>query len=151
VPFPGDAPAVTALLGEHVTALVATWSGVMEQVKSGRLRALAVAGRERIPALPDVPTLAEYGASTPAASGFREFDVSAWLAALAPAHTPQDVVTRLSTMFITALQAPELRARLVSQGLYPDDTCGTAFATRLKAESDYYGRVIRDANIGAQQ
>ena len=92
VPFPGDAPAVTALLGEHVSALAAAYSGVMEQIKSGGFRALVVAGRDRIPTLPDVPTLAEYGASTPAASGFRDFDVSAWLAVLAPAHTPQDVV-----------------------------------------------------------
>ncbi len=151
VPFPGDAPAVTALLGEHVTALVAAYSGVMEQIKSGRFRALAVAGRERIPALPDVPTLAEYGASTPTASGFRDFDVSAWLAALAPAHTPQDVVAHLSTLFVTALQAPELKTKLLSQGLYPDNTCGAAFAARLKTEFDYYGRVIREANIGVQQ
>src|SRR5262249_11299542 len=79
VPFPGDAPAVPALLGGHVTALVATYSGVMEQVKSGKFRVLATTGRERIAALPNVPTVAEYGASTPTASGFRDFDVSAWL------------------------------------------------------------------------
>jgi len=151
VPFPGDAPAVTALLGEHVSALVAAYSGVMEQIKSGGFRALAVAGRDRIPALPDVPTLAEYGASTPAASGFRDFDVSAWLAVLAPAHTPQDVVAHLSTLFVAALEAPELKAKLLSQGLYPDNTCGAAFTARLKTEFDYYGRVIREANIGVQQ
>lgn len=151
VPFSGDAPAVTALLGGHVTALVAAYSGVMEQVRSGRFRALVSTGGERIPALPDVPTLGEYGVSTPAASGFRNFDVSAWLGALAPARTPQDVVTHLIALFMSALQAPELKAKLLSQGLYPDGTCGSAFAARLRNEFDYYGRIIREANIGAQQ
>ena len=151
VPFPGDAPAVAALLGGHVTALVATYSGVMEQVKSGRFRVLATAGRERIEALPDVPTLSEYAVSTPASSGFRDFDISGWLGALAPARTPQDVVTHLSGLFVSALRAPELNAKLLSQGLYPDNTCGPAFAARLKNEFVYYGRVIREANIGAQQ
>jgi tripartite-type tricarboxylate transporter receptor subunit TctC len=151
VPFPGDAPAVAALLGGHVTALVAAYSGVMEQVRSGRFRVLITTGRERIAALPDVPTLGEYGARTPAASDFRDFDVSAWLGALAPARTPQDVVTHLSALFRSALQAPELNAKLLSQGLYPDNTCGPAFAARLKNEFDYYSRVIREANIGAQQ
>jgi len=151
VPFPGDTPAVTALLGGHVAALVATYSGVMEQVKSGKFRVLATTGRERIAALPDVPTVAEYGASIPAASGFRNFDVSAWLGAFAPARTPQDVVAHLSVSFMSALQAPELKAKLLSQGLYPDNTCGSAFDARLKNEFHYYGRVIREANIGAQQ
>jgi tripartite-type tricarboxylate transporter receptor subunit TctC len=151
VPFSGDAPAVTALLGDHVTALVAAYSGVMEQVRSGRFRVLVTTGGERIPALPDVPTLGEYGVSTPAASGFRDFDVSAWLGALAPAGTPQDVVTHLIALFMSALQAPELKAKLLSQGLYTDSTCGSAFAARLRNEFDYYGRIIREANIGAQQ
>src|SRR5262249_23844471 len=151
VPFPGDAPAVPALLGGHVTALVATYSGVMEQVKSGKFRVLATTGRERIAALPNVPTVAEYGASTPTASGFRDFDVSAWLSALAPARTPQDVITHLSALFMSALQAPEIKTKLLSQGLYPDNTCGSAFAARLKDEFEYYGRVIREAKIGVQQ
>jgi hypothetical protein len=53
-------------------------------------------------------------------------------------------------LFVSALQVPELNAKLLSQGLYPDNTCGSAFADRLKSEFDYYGRVIREANIGAQ-
>jgi tripartite-type tricarboxylate transporter receptor subunit TctC len=52
---------------------------------------------------------------------------------------------------VAALEAPELKAKLLSQGLYPDNTCGAAFTARLKTEFDYYGRVIREANIGVQQ
>jgi tripartite-type tricarboxylate transporter receptor subunit TctC len=151
VPFPGDAPAVTALLGDHVAALVASYPGVMEQVKSGRLRVIATAGRERIEALPDVPTIGEYGGITPLLSSLRGFDVSGWLGVFAPARTPKEVAAHLSGLFLSALQTPELKAKLLSQGLYPDNTCGPAFATRLKFEFDYYGRVIREANIGAPQ
>jgi tripartite-type tricarboxylate transporter receptor subunit TctC len=151
VPFPGDAPAVTALLGEHVTGLVAAYSGVMEQVKSGSFRALATTGRERIATLPEVPTVAQYGATTGVLSGFRDFDVSAWLGLFAPAHTPRDVTAHLSALFLSALQVPELKAKLLSQGLYPDNTCGPDFADRLKNEFDYYGHVIHEAKIGAQQ
>jgi tripartite-type tricarboxylate transporter receptor subunit TctC len=149
VPFPGDAPAVTALLGEHVTALVATYSGVMEQVASGKLRVIAATGRERIPALPVVPTVAEYGGGGAPSSGYKDFDVSAWLGVLAPAGAPQDTIASLSKFFVAALRTPELTSKLIQQGLYPDAICGSAFAAQLKTNYEYYGRVIRDENIKA--
>jgi tripartite-type tricarboxylate transporter receptor subunit TctC len=80
VPFSGDAPAVTALLGGHVTAIVATYSAVMEQVASRRLRVLAVTGREREAALPDVPTIAE---STAGAQGIQATRILTLLVGLA--------------------------------------------------------------------
>jgi tripartite-type tricarboxylate transporter receptor subunit TctC len=147
VPFTGDAPAVAALLGEHVTAIIASYSGVMEQVASGKLRVLAVIGRERIASLPGVPTVAEYGSSI-ADFGYKDFDLSAWLGVLAPAHTPPDAIANLSMHFVSALEAPELNSKLLPQALYPDSTCGPAFAARLKKDYEYYGRVIRDAKIG---
>jgi tripartite-type tricarboxylate transporter receptor subunit TctC len=150
VPFPGDAPAVTALLGEHVTALVASYSGVMEQVTSGKVRVLAATGRERIAALPVVPTVAEYGGGSVQASGYRDFDISAWLGVLAPAGTPRDMIAYLTRLFVTALRTPEVTSKLTQQGLYPDGACGSAFAARLKANYEYYGRVIGEENIKAE-
>ncbi len=146
VPFPGDAPAVTALLGAHVNALVATYSGVMEQLSSGKLRGLATTGRERIAAMPALPAVAEFGGSN-SDSDYKDFHVAGWLGLLAPARTPRDQVDDLTGLFLSALQKPELNARLVAQGLYPDTTCGDAFARRLRKEYDYYGRVIREARI----
>jgi tripartite-type tricarboxylate transporter receptor subunit TctC len=147
VPFAGDAPAVTALLGDHVTAIMATYSGVMEQVASGKLRVLAVTGRERIAPLPDVPTVAEYGGSI-ADSGYKDFDVSGWLGLLAPAHTPPDVVADLQMRFASALQTPELKSKLLPLAQYADGTCGAAFAAQLKKDYEYYGRVVHEAKIG---
>jgi tripartite-type tricarboxylate transporter receptor subunit TctC len=147
VPFPGDAPAVTALLGGHVTALVATYSGVMEHSVSGKLRVLATTGRQRIAALQNVPTIAEYGRGTNSTGGYNEFDVSAWIGLVAPARTPTDQIEYLSRLFASALQTPELTAKLLAQGLYPDGTCGAPFATQLKKDYQYYGRVIREAKI----
>jgi tripartite-type tricarboxylate transporter receptor subunit TctC len=151
VPFPGDAPAVTTLLGEHVTALLAAYSGVMEQVTSGKFRVLAATGRQRIAALPAVPTVAEYeGSSSVPASRLKDFDATAWLGLLAPAGTPQDTIRYLNGIFVTALQTPEVTSKLIQQGLYPDGTCGAAFAARLKTDYEYYGRVISEENIKAE-
>ena len=147
VPFPGDAPAVTALLGGHVTALVATYSGVMEQAASGQLRLLATTGRERIAAVPEVPTLAEYADSSVRAPGYKDFDVSAWLSLLAPARTPLETIVQLERLFASALQAPEVKSKLLAQGIYPNLACGTAFAERLKSDYEFYGRVIREVSI----
>jgi tripartite-type tricarboxylate transporter receptor subunit TctC len=147
VPFPGDAPAVTALLGGHVSALVATYPGVIDQLSSGRLRALATAGRERIAALPNLPAIAEYGSGSSPQSEYKDFDVFGWFGLLAPARTPRDQIDYLTGVFTSALQTPELSAKLLAQGIYPEVACGAAFVQRLKTDYEYYGRVIRDARI----
>jgi tripartite-type tricarboxylate transporter receptor subunit TctC len=113
VPFSGDARAVTTLLGGHVTAIVATYSAVMEQVASRKLGVLAVTGREREAALPDVPTIAEYGRGT-GDSGYKDFDVTGWLGVLAPAHTPSDLIANLSGQFVSALAMPEVKSKLLA-------------------------------------
>jgi tripartite-type tricarboxylate transporter receptor subunit TctC len=122
----------------------------MEQVASGKLRVIAAIGRERIAALPVAPTVAEYGGDSVQASGYRDFDVSAWLGVLAPAGTPQDSIASLSKLLVAALRTPELTSTLIQQGLYPDGACGSAFATRLKKDYEFYGRVIREEKIGSE-
>jgi tripartite-type tricarboxylate transporter receptor subunit TctC len=146
VPFAGDAPAVTALLGGHVSAVVAAYSSVMEPIALGKLRPLATTGRERIAGLPNVPSVAEYGGS-PVSADYGNMDVTGWLGLLAPARTPQKTIEQLTGLFVSALQTPELNAKLLAQGLYPNVTCGAAFGARLKEDYEHYGRVIREANI----
>jgi tripartite-type tricarboxylate transporter receptor subunit TctC len=138
VPYPGDAPAVTALLGAHVTSVVANYQAVSEQLKAGKLRALATASPTRIVSLPEVPTIAE--------SGFDNFDVGVWYGIVAPAQTPKEILSELAGMFTQALQEPGVKARLVAQQLYPVGTCGSDYADYLHKQYDGYGRIIRDAN-----
>jgi len=141
VPYPGDTPAVNALLGEHVTSVFTSYLTVVEQLKAGKLRALAIASRTRVEALPDVPTVAE--------SGYKDYEAEGWNGLVAPAKTPKETVSQLAGWFTAAMQVPEVRAKLVVQGLYPVGTCGADFAAHLRKKYDDYGRAIREANIKA--
>ena len=142
IPYPGGAPAVNALLGSHVTAVFANYSEVVEQLKAGTLRALATASKTRIEPLPDVPTVAELG--------YKDYDVEVWFGVVAPAKTPKDVVAQLSGWFTAAMQAPDVKPKLLNLGLYPVGMCGADFAAHIRKQYDEYGRVIRAANIKAE-
>jgi tripartite-type tricarboxylate transporter receptor subunit TctC len=148
VPFPaGDAPAVSALLGGHITVLLATYSGVMEQLKAGTLRPIAVTERVRIAPLPDVPTVAESGHQGFAESESKDFEASGWLGVVAPAGTSKEVIAHLSTLFASALKAPEVTSKLLPQALYPVGSCGADFGSYIRKQYDEYARTIREANI----
>ena len=142
VPYAGMAPAVNELLGEHVTAMSSTYSNVAEHMKAGKLRALAVTTPNRIEMLPDVPTIAE--------SGHKDHEVDAWYASFAPQKTSHQMVTQLVGWCRAATEAPEVKAKLAIQGLYPVGKCGTEFGDYLRKQYDEYGRVIRESNIKAE-
>jgi tripartite-type tricarboxylate transporter receptor subunit TctC len=142
VPYTGAAPAVTALLGEHVTAAFYGYPGVVEQLKSGRLRALATTSRNRIESIPDVPTVAEYG--------YKDYEVNFWFGLFTPARTPKDAASRLAGWVTAAMRTPEVKSKLSAQGYYPVGMCGEDFAALLRKQYDEYGRVIREANIKAE-
>jgi tripartite-type tricarboxylate transporter receptor subunit TctC len=142
VPYSGPGLALNALLGEHVTSYFGNYTDAAEQVKAGRLRALAVASRERIDVLPDVPTVAE--------SGFRDYEVEGWFGLFAPAKTPNDTLAALAGYFTAAMRAPSVRARLAVLGLYPVEICGADFAALIRRQHDEYGRIIREARISGQ-
>jgi len=139
VPFSGNAPAVNALLGGHVTSVIVNYPEVSEQVKSGKLRALATTLLARLEETPDVPTVAE--------SGFPEFETETWIGLVAPPKTPQGVAAQLAAWTVSALQASEVKAKLLAVGLSPVALCGTDFAAYLRKQHDEYDRVIRAANI----
>jgi tripartite-type tricarboxylate transporter receptor subunit TctC len=141
VPYAGDAPAVSALLGEHVTSVLFTYAAVAAQVSAGKLRVLATVSRERIAQLPGVPTVAE--------AGFGEIETDGWFGLFAPARTPTNMLARLASSFTTALHAPEIKAKLAVLGHEPVAMCGAEFAADLKKRFEEYGRVIREASIKA--
>jgi tripartite-type tricarboxylate transporter receptor subunit TctC len=139
IPYPGGPPAVNALLGAHITAMLANYSDVADHLKAGKLRALAVASRGRIAPLPEVPTVAE--------SGYEGYDLNVWVGVLAPAKTPNDKTSQLAGWFTAAMKAPEVEQKLVTLGYYPVGLCGADFSAHIRKQFEEYGRVIRDANI----
>jgi tripartite-type tricarboxylate transporter receptor subunit TctC len=139
VPFTGGAPAVNALLGQHVTTVIANYNEVMEQLKAGNLRALAVASRQRLKAIPDVPTFIE--------AGYKDFEASAFFGVVTTAGTPKDTVAQLDAMLTAALKDPGVSAKLVAQGLDMVGACGETFRAHIKRQHEIYTRAIQDAGI----
>ena len=142
VPYGGNAPAVSALLGGHLTTVYADYPTVVEQLKAGTLRALATGARTRAEPLPDVPTVAE--------AGFKDYDLDIWYGLVAPARTPKEVLNGLADQVSAAVAAPEMKPKLALQGLYPVVSCGADFAAHLRKQHDEYAKVIREAGIKPQ-
>jgi tripartite-type tricarboxylate transporter receptor subunit TctC len=141
VPYPGNVPAITALLGGHVTSALGNYPEIIEHVRAGRLRALATTVSSRVSLLPDVPTVAELG--------FSRYEAEVWLGLVAPVKTPQEKTSELASWILEAMRAPEIEAKLSRQGLFQRSLCGAQFAAHLRAQSDEYHRIVRDANIKA--
>jgi tripartite-type tricarboxylate transporter receptor subunit TctC len=139
LPYAGNAPAVTALLGGHVTSLFADYTVLAEHLAAGKLRALATASRSRIEPLPHVPTVAE--------SGYKDVEAEIWNGLLAPAKTPKETTTQLDAWLTDAMQVPEVRAKVVAHGFLPVGTCGADFSAFLRKQYVEFGCAIRESNI----
>jgi tripartite-type tricarboxylate transporter receptor subunit TctC len=139
VPYPGGATTINALLGAHVTAAVLNWSEIGEHVMAGKARALATMALQRIEPLPDLPTVAE--------SGYRDFETDVWFGVVAPAKTPKDTMAQLIDWFRAAVTAPQVKAKLVAQALYPKPKCGADFDAHLQRQTELYTRLIRELDI----
>jgi tripartite-type tricarboxylate transporter receptor subunit TctC len=139
VPYPGGATTINALLGEHITSAVLNWSEVGEHILAGKARALATMAAQRIEPLPDLPTVAE--------SGYKDFETDVWFGITAPAKTPKETMAQLIDWFGTAVVAPQVKAKLVAQALYPNPKCGADFAAHLKRQADLYTQLIHDLDF----
>jgi tripartite-type tricarboxylate transporter receptor subunit TctC len=140
VPYKGDAPAFTDLVGGQVQMMFAIMVTAVPHVKSGRLKPIALAGLQRAPSLPDVPTLSE--------AGLPGFDAGAWFGVMAPAGTPKDVVGRLNAEINKALQSQEVRDRLTPLGAAPTTMAPDQFSALIAKEREKWGKLVRDS--GAQ-
>ncbi len=136
VPYRGGAPAVLDLVGGKIHFVVSPLVVVIEHVRAGRLRALAVSTLQRSPLLPEVPTIAE-------AAGLPGFEVALWNGVLAPAGTPDAAVRRLSAEIGTILRMPEVRARLADQGSEPVGSTPEEFARFIAAELPKWAEMVR--------
>jgi len=142
VPYGGSGPAINTLMGGHVTSVFADYPTVVEQLKSGRLRALLTTARTRPEPLPDVPTLAETGISP--------YEADIFYGVMAPAKTPPEQLAQLIGWFTGAMKGDGMKARLGAQGLYPALRCGPEFGAYLRKQVEDYTRVVRESNIKAE-
>jgi len=135
IPYKGTAASLTAVVAGEVQFSFANVPAILGHVKSGRLRALAVAGPHRSDLMPDVPTLKE--------AGVEGVEVPVWYALLAPAATPREVVAALGNATARAARAPDTKQRLVEQGADPVGNTPDQFGKLLRAEVAKYAEVVR--------
>ncbi len=142
VSFNGGGQAITSTIGGHTPILYTSISTAAGHVKQGTVRALAVTGAQRSPALPDVPTLAEAGAPG------QESDII--LGVLVPVGTPRGVIDRLHREIVRIVALPDVRERLSALGFEPIASTPEELSDRIRWEIDKWAKIIRAANIKAQ-
>ena len=141
VPYKGGGPAMTDLLGARVTMYPAVPSTALPYVEAGKLRALAVTGSKRLPAMPDVPTVAE--------SGYPGFEAVNWYCFVAPGRTPKEIIDFWNRAILKALNDPQVKAELAKHGLDPAPGTPEELARYIDSETEKWGKVVRDAHISA--
>ena len=139
IPFKGMGAAYNDLVGGHVELSFPTIISSIPHINAGRLRALAVTPAARVPALPDIPTMAE--------AGVPGVVVLNWYGLIAPARTPKRVIDQLAGEAIKAIQAPDMAKRLVAEGSTAVGSSPQQFAAHLRAEHELWSRVIKQAGI----
>jgi tripartite-type tricarboxylate transporter receptor subunit TctC len=140
IPYKGTAPLVQDLLGGQLPlSIESSLSSAAANVKSGKLKGIAIITATRAPLLPDVPTVAE--------QGYPGFDVPIWFGLLGPANLPKDIVTLLNEAVVEGLKSPEAVERFAQIGAEPSTTTPEQFAEYIRAEGVRWGKVIRDAKI----
>lgn len=139
VPYKGSSGAVSDLVAGVVETSFAGVPNALAQVPSGRLKALAVTTAKRIPQLPDVPTMQE--------AGVPGYEASVWLALLAPAGTPRDIVTRLNSEIAKLMAAPDTKKALSDAGVEVAPSTPEAMANYMVGEMERWGKVVKEAGI----
>ena len=141
VPYKGVAQALTALIAGEVQLMFASLPGSIDQIRAGRIRAIAVTSIKRSNAAPDIPTVSE--------SGVPGYEASSWFGILAPAGTPKDIVARLNADAMKAIRVREVNDLLVRQGMDPAGSTPAEFDAYLRTEIAKWTRVVREAGIKA--
>ena len=141
VAYRGGAPAMNDLLGGTLGSIFASPTDAVQLIATGKLRALASTGPQRMEVLPDVPTIAE--------SGFPGFEANNWYAFMAPSGTPPEVIDALNRAIVATLKDPDIVAKLQKLGLQPAPTTPAETAKYIHAESKKWGDLVKKIGIGA--
>ena len=139
VPYKGSSPGITDMMSGNIPMMFDNLPASLPHIQSGKLRALAVTGPQRSPALPDVPTLAE--------SGLAGFSVEPWFGLYGPAGLPASVVQKLDRALVEALATPEVRSKLLAAGFTPKSSSPQELETLTQTEYVRLGKIARDARM----
>jgi tripartite-type tricarboxylate transporter receptor subunit TctC len=142
IPYKGGGPAMIDLMAGHVDILFASVLEGSGNINSGKLKGLAVTHARRNPALPNVPTIAE--------AGLKGGESGSWIALLAPAGTPQDVVARIGSDVKEAVAAPDVAEKLIAQGAVPQSSTPGELQALIQKDLERYGKIIRDKGLKAE-
>ena len=142
VAYKGSGPALIDLVGGQVQLMFANLTAALPQVKTGRIRALAVTGEKRAAVAPELPTVTE--------AGVPGYVVVSWFGVLVPAATPREIVMRLNAILAQAMRAPDIRERLAGEGAEPAVGTPEQFAAFIRADIAQWTKVIKDAGIVAE-
>jgi tripartite-type tricarboxylate transporter receptor subunit TctC len=143
VPYRGGPPAFADVVGGRIPAMVSGMQGALPQIKGKKVRALAVTGKRRTAALPDVPTVAE-------ALGLADYEALNWQALLFPRGTPQPIVDRMASAVIGILRQDDVRKRIVDMGYEPIGNTPAEFAAVAAQEQTRWATIIQAANITSE-
>ena len=135
IPYKGGAPAATDLISGQIQVMFNTLPVILPHVRTGRMKGLAIASARRIPAAPDLPTVAE--------SGLPGFEASTWYGVMVPAGTPSPIVNKLHGAFVAALNAPDVRERLTHENFELVGSTPAGFAMYVKAEIPKWAKVVK--------
>ena len=142
VPYKSAAEAVLAVIGGQIQGVMDNPPTVLQHVRAGTLRAVAVASPARLPQLPDVPTFDE--------AGLKGFEASSWFGMVAPAKTPRPVIERLNREIVRALGEPDMQSRFTGLGARLAPNTPEQFSAYIKSERAKWGKIVRGANITLQ-
>ncbi len=139
IPYKGSGPLASDLLGGQITMSFDTVTPVLQHIRSGKLRALAVTTAKRSSVLPEVPTLDE--------AGLKGFNIGTWFGVLAPAATPKDILARLNTEMVKVIQSPEFHKRMDEIGAEPVGHSAEQMAQQIRAETEKFAKLVKDAKV----
>lgn len=139
VPYKGSGPLTTDLLGGQISMSFDTITPVLQHIKAGKLRPLAVTTAKRSSTLPDVPTLDE--------SGMKGFNLGTWFGILAPAATPKDIVVRLNTEIVKIINSPDFKKKMAEIGAEPVGNTPEQMTAQIKEDTDRYAKLVKDAKV----
>jgi len=141
VPYKGAPEATTAVIRNDVQMYMAPIPATQELSATGKVKAIAINSAKRVPQLPDVPTVAET---------LPNYKYESWFGVLAPAGTPQPILTKVSEDIAKVLEMPDVREKLLAQGSIPAPTTPSEFDAINKADTERYGKILKDAGISPQ-